>query len=213
MLWVAEGRRSQVLPIVLIAVAGALVLLFACYGFSPDAFSYVFRSAAGFIASPLTPPGVFSPPSATPASPSPPPLPCSLPRRRRSRYFGNTAPLLCAIIVFLLILTGVHGSPWLWALPFLLTFIGGVLRRRLRRPPRKARPRRRRRARAPPGNLLRLEPARTLVILNPADKHVRAPARRVKQVVSEPTQKITPIKAKKRAASRTKPSPKSGCSA
>ncbi len=49
MLWLAEGRRAQVLPIVLIATAGALVLLFACYGFSPDAFSYVFRSAAGFL--------------------------------------------------------------------------------------------------------------------------------------------------------------------
>ena len=49
MLWVAEGRRSQVLPVVLVAAAGALVLVFACYGFSPDAFSYLFRSAAGFL--------------------------------------------------------------------------------------------------------------------------------------------------------------------
>ena len=51
MLWVAEGRRAQALPIVLLAVAGALVLLFACYGFSPDAFSYIFRSASGFLPS------------------------------------------------------------------------------------------------------------------------------------------------------------------
>jgi hypothetical protein len=49
MLWVAEGRRAQVLPVVLAAVAGALLLVFACYGFSPDAFSYVFRSAAGLL--------------------------------------------------------------------------------------------------------------------------------------------------------------------
>ena len=49
MLWIAEGHRSQALPVVLAAVAGALVLVFACYGFSPDAFSYVFRSAAGFV--------------------------------------------------------------------------------------------------------------------------------------------------------------------
>ncbi len=49
MLWVAEGHRSQTLPVVLAAAAGALVLLFACYGFSPDAFSYVFRSGAGFV--------------------------------------------------------------------------------------------------------------------------------------------------------------------
>jgi hypothetical protein len=44
MLWVAEGRRSQTIPVVLIAAAGALLFVFACYGFSPDAFSYYFRS-------------------------------------------------------------------------------------------------------------------------------------------------------------------------
>jgi hypothetical protein len=45
---------------------------------------------------------------------------------RRSRYFGNTAPLLCVLVLLPLVTAGVPGSPWLWALPFLLTFIGGV---------------------------------------------------------------------------------------
>ena len=45
---------------------------------------------------------------------------------RRSRYFGNTAPLLSACVCLLLVMTDVPGSPWLWALPFLLTFIAGV---------------------------------------------------------------------------------------
>jgi hypothetical protein len=45
---------------------------------------------------------------------------------RKSRYFGNTAPLLCALVLMVLVMTGVPGSPWLWALPFLLTFVGGV---------------------------------------------------------------------------------------
>jgi hypothetical protein len=45
---------------------------------------------------------------------------------RRSRYFGNTTPLLCAVILLLLVMTGAPGSPLLWALPFLLTFIGGA---------------------------------------------------------------------------------------
>jgi hypothetical protein len=45
---------------------------------------------------------------------------------RRSRYFGNTTPLVCALILMVLVMTGVPGSPWLWALPFLLTFVGGV---------------------------------------------------------------------------------------
>jgi hypothetical protein len=127
MLWVAEGRRSQVLPIVLIASAGALVVVFACYGFSPDAFSYVFRSAAGFLWLSLDPARRFfstlSDAGITVAAASAALLYLGV---RRSRYFGNTAPLLCALALFPLITAGVPGSPWLWALPFLLTFIGGV---------------------------------------------------------------------------------------
>lgn len=45
---------------------------------------------------------------------------------RRSRYFGNTAPLLFTLVLLGLVTTGVPSSPWLWAQPFLLTFIGGV---------------------------------------------------------------------------------------
>jgi hypothetical protein len=127
MLWVAEGRRSQVLPIVLVAVAGALVLLFACYGFSPDAFSYVFRSAAGFLSFSFAPARRFftSLPNAglTIAAAAALALYCAF---RRSRYFGNTTPLLCFLVVVLLAMQGAPGSPWLWAIPFLLTFIAGV---------------------------------------------------------------------------------------
>ncbi|HEX8710948.1 MAG TPA: hypothetical protein VF730_03660, partial [Terracidiphilus sp.] len=45
---------------------------------------------------------------------------------RKSRYFGNTAPLFCAVVLFVLVMTGVQGSPWIWAIPFLLAFIAGV---------------------------------------------------------------------------------------
>src|ERR1700733_9107994 len=127
MFWVAEGRRSQVLPIVLIASAGALVFVFACYGFSPDAFSYIFRSAAGFLWFSLDPARRFfstlSNAGVTLAAASAILLYLGV---RRSRYFGNTAPLLCALVLLGLITTGVPGTPSLWALPFLLTFIGGV---------------------------------------------------------------------------------------
>jgi hypothetical protein len=44
----------------------------------------------------------------------------------RSRYFGNTTPLLCALVLMVLVMTGAQGSPWLWALPFIVTFAGGV---------------------------------------------------------------------------------------
>ena len=127
MLWIAESRRSQVLPVVLLASAGALVIVFACYGFSPDAFSYVFRSAAGFLWFSFDPARRFfstlGDAGIGVASASAAVLYMGL---RRSRYFGNTAPLLCTLVFFPLVTTGVPGSPWLWALPFLLTFVSGV---------------------------------------------------------------------------------------
>ncbi len=97
MLWVAEGRRSQVLPVLLAAAAGALVLVFVCYGFSPDAFSYLFRSAAGFLWFSLDPARRFfstlGNAGITVAAAASLVLYLGV---RRSWYFGNTAPLFCA---------------------------------------------------------------------------------------------------------------------
>ena len=127
MLWVAEGRRSQVLPVILLASAGALLFVFACYGFSPDAFSYIFRSGAGFLSISLDPAHRFfatlSNAGITVASAAALLLYLGV---GRSRYFGNTAPLLCTLPLLVLVLTGTTGTPWLWALPFLLNFIAGV---------------------------------------------------------------------------------------
>jgi len=138
MLWVAEGRRSQVLPVVLLASGGALLLVFACYGFSPDAFSYVFRSAAGFLSFSLDPARRFFSALAnagiTVAFGAAVLLYLGV---RRSRYFGNTAPLLCAAVLLVLITTGVPSSPWIWAIPFVLTFIGGVFADAFETPHRK----------------------------------------------------------------------------
>jgi hypothetical protein len=127
MLWVAEGRRSQVLPVVLAATVGALLLLFVCYGFSPDAFSYVFRSAAACLWFSFDPARHFF--SALPNAGITVAAGASLALYlglSRSRYFGNTTPLLCALVLLFLVMTGAQGSPWLWALPFIVTFAGGV---------------------------------------------------------------------------------------
>jgi hypothetical protein len=127
MLWIAEGRRSQILPIILLASAGALLLLFACYGFSPDAFSYVFRSGAGFLSVALEPgQRFFTAPSMTGIIVAAGAAFLLYLGMNRSRYFGNTAPLICFIVLVLLVTKGIPASPSLWALPFLLTFIGGV---------------------------------------------------------------------------------------
>lgn len=128
MLWIAEGRRSQTLPVVLIAVVGALIFVFACYGFSLDASSYVFRSSAGLLWLSTDPArrffGSLANGGVTLATSAALVLYLAA---RKSRYFGNTLPLLCATTLLLLVMTGAPGTPWLWALPFLLTFVGGVL--------------------------------------------------------------------------------------
>jgi len=127
MLWVAEGHRSQTLPVVVVAAVGALVLVFACYGFSLDAASYVFRSGAGFLWISLDPARRFF---STLANSGITIAACAAAMlylgARKSRYFGNTTPLLCALVSMVLVMTGSPGSPWLWAQPFLLTFVGGV---------------------------------------------------------------------------------------
>ena len=127
MFWIAEGHRSQVLPVVLVASAGGLFLVFACYGFSPDAFSYVFRSSAGFLSFSTDPARRFF---STLSNGGVSLAACAsivlYLAARKSRYFGNTVPLLCAALLMLLVMTGAAGTPWLWSLPFLLTFVGGV---------------------------------------------------------------------------------------
>jgi hypothetical protein len=125
--WVAETRRAY-LPTLLIAwVLGALFILFASYAFHPAAYSYVFRSEAAKLGVCLEPARALfgSLPNAgiTIASAAALALYAAV---RRSRYFGNTAPLIVAAILMVLITTGVSGEPRLWALPFLLAFIGGV---------------------------------------------------------------------------------------
>ena len=49
MAYLAVGRRAYIVPIMMAAIIGTLLLLLASYDFSPDAFSYFFRSGAGRI--------------------------------------------------------------------------------------------------------------------------------------------------------------------
>jgi hypothetical protein len=128
MLWVAEGRRSQVMPVLLVAGLGALLLLFACYGFSLDAFSYVVRSDAAQLGLSIQPArhfcGTLANAGITLATGAALVLYFAL---RKTLYFGNTAPLLATLtLLFLVTLGAPGGMPLLWAMPFLLAFIGGV---------------------------------------------------------------------------------------
>jgi hypothetical protein len=127
MLWVAEGRRQQVLPAVLVAAAGGLAFVFACYGFSPAAFSEFLRSAPGLPRFSLEPAWrFFSTGSNAGITVAAVAALAFYLMQRRSRYFGNTTPLLCALGLMLLVTAGADSAPWLWVLPFLLTFVGGI---------------------------------------------------------------------------------------
>jgi hypothetical protein len=127
MAWVAEGRRAWIPTLLIVWVLGALFLLFASYAFRPDAFSYVFRSAAARMSLSLD--GArwfFSDPAVAPFTVAIAGSMALYAFVRRSRYFGNTTPLLAGVLLILIVTTGVHSEPWLWALPFLMAFVGGV---------------------------------------------------------------------------------------
>lgn len=127
MAYLAVGRRAYIVPIMMAAVIGSLLLLFASYDFSLDAFSYFFRSGAGFIWFSLEPARhwLLSLPNSVITLAAVTSLLLYLPTRR-SRYFGNTVPLLLALLFLFLVTTGISSEPTLWTLPFLLTFIAGV---------------------------------------------------------------------------------------
>ncbi|HEY0307639.1 MAG TPA: hypothetical protein VGB94_05720 [Acidobacteriaceae bacterium] len=127
LLYLAERRRSQTIPILIFAAMGSLVLLFISYSLRPEPFSYIFTGGAAlmwfsldgarhFFSNPATAPITIAAIIALV-------LFCGV---KRSRYFGNAAPLAVALTLFPLITTQVVSQPWFWALPFLFTFIAGI---------------------------------------------------------------------------------------
>ena len=137
--YLAESQRAYLPTLLIVWILGAMLILFASYAFHPDAFSYVFRSQAaklGFSSEPARVLFTALPNAAmTIAVVAAFALYVS---SRRSRYFGNTAPLILAAVLLVVITTGTTSQPRLWAIPFLLCFVGGVfadiLETRYRRP-------------------------------------------------------------------------------
>lgn len=127
MFYLAERRRSAVMQVLIFSAMGALGIVFASYAFRLQPFSYVFTGGgARFWAS-------LAPAKALFLSISDGPIVVSVLVSvvlwmgvRRSRYFGNTVPLAMAAILLPLMTTQTVTAPWLWAIPFLLTFVGGV---------------------------------------------------------------------------------------
>jgi hypothetical protein len=127
MMYLAQRRRSYVMQILVFSAVGALAILFASYAFRVAPFSYVFTGGGarfwfgldgvrGFFLSTTNAPIVVAMLVALL-------LYASI---RRCRYFGNTAPLVMVLLLFPLVTTQTVSQPWVWALPFLFTFVGGV---------------------------------------------------------------------------------------
>jgi hypothetical protein len=137
--YLAESKRAYLPTLLIIWVLGAMFILFASYAFHPDAFSYVFRSQAAKLGFSLEPAralfGTLTNAGITIAAVASLAFYAAI---RRARYFGNTAPLIVAAILLVLITTGVPSQPRLWALPFLLSFVGGVFADILETPYRRA---------------------------------------------------------------------------
>lgn len=125
--YLAESKRAYLPTLLIVWVIGAMFILFASYAFHLDAFSYVFRSQAAKLGFSLEPSKILFT-TLTNAGITIAAIAALVfyAAMHRSRYFGNTAPLIVSAILLVLITTGVPGQPRLWAIPFLLAFVGGV---------------------------------------------------------------------------------------
>ena len=127
MLYLAERRRSFVMQILIFSGLGALLIVFAFFAFRIGPFTYVFTGgSARFWFSTFGARQFFGNTLNAPIA-----LAFAIALIlwigvRRSRYFGNTAPLLVGLPLLFILPTQSFMAPWLWAVPFLLTFIGGV---------------------------------------------------------------------------------------
>lgn len=127
MMYLAERRRSYVMQIMVFSAVGALVILFAFFAFRPAPFSYVFTGGGGRSWFALDGAKHFFLNLANgPIAVATLVAVLLYVAVRRCRYFGNTAPLVMVLLLFPLVTTQTVSQPWLWALPFLFTFVGGV---------------------------------------------------------------------------------------
>ena len=127
MLYLAEYRRSYVTQILLMARMGALLIEFASFSFHLAAFTYVFTGGSArfwfsFDAIRAFATNLANAPLLNAAAVSL----LLFVGVRRSRYFGNAAPLVIALTLCTLLHDAGALSAVIWALPFLFTFVGGV---------------------------------------------------------------------------------------
>ena len=127
MLYIAERRRTLVLPLLLVSAAGALFLVLASFTFRLGLFTYVFTAGAARFVLDYQPALQFcgdffqSPVMAVAGA-----AVVLFFVLRRARYFGNVVPLLMTAVLLPLETTQLSTVPTVWAMPFLLTFSAGI---------------------------------------------------------------------------------------
>jgi len=127
MLYLAERRRSYVMEVLIYSAIGSLVILFASYAFRLAPFSYVFTGgSARFWFSSDGARRFFMDAANGPIAVASVVALALFLVVKRCRYFGNAVPLAMAVVLFPVVTTQTVARPWLWALPFLFTFVGGV---------------------------------------------------------------------------------------
>jgi len=125
--YLAEHRRAYVAQIMILAAFGAMAIVFAGFGFRLAPFTYVFTGgSARFWFSPDAARNFAMTPGNAGILVATAVALVIYATTRRSRYFGNTAPLLMVLVLLPLYTSQVVSAPWFWALPFLFTFVGGV---------------------------------------------------------------------------------------
>jgi hypothetical protein len=125
--YLAERRRAYVSQIMIYTALGAMLIVFAGFSFRLSAFLYVFSGGSGRFWFTTHALGTFFGFQGNAGITVSTALALFLYGTvKRSRYFGNTAPLLVVLMLFFVYTTQVVSAPWLWSLPFLFTFISGV---------------------------------------------------------------------------------------
>lgn len=127
MMYLAEYRRSYVMQILIFSAMGSFAIVFGSFSFHLAAVTYVFAGGSArfwFSLDTLRAfaTNVLNAPIVNAAAVSV----LLFLGVRRSRYFGNAAPLLVFLAVCTLYTTQIVSAPLMWALPFLFTFIAGV---------------------------------------------------------------------------------------
>ncbi|MEO5937234.1 MAG: glycosyltransferase family 39 protein [Terriglobales bacterium] len=132
-LYLAPGRRIAATFLALLACVLAFVMVSAAYGFSPRAFMNGIDLRQWLAYQPAQAREAFFRPEFLVSLLNPAVLAMAAIALvtyvvwKRSRYFGNTSPLLVLVgLLYLSLITPMTGISAVWALPFIFVFIGGI---------------------------------------------------------------------------------------